>query len=108
MTGSFCNNGNVSLDLAVKPPTGLNLVQLQNHRPAQQRTADLRGHLGGLQLEAVDALLAAARRDRAERAARRAFRSPRGSRPARDGEFEMASAAVGKPSRRRARAASSP
>ena len=30
MTGSFCNNGNVSLDLAVKPPTGLNLVQVQN------------------------------------------------------------------------------
>lgn len=30
VTGSFCNNGNVSVDLSVKPPTGLNLVQVQN------------------------------------------------------------------------------
>jgi len=30
ITGAFCNNGNVSVDLAVKPPTGLNLVQVQN------------------------------------------------------------------------------
>jgi YVTN family beta-propeller protein len=30
ITGAFCNNGNVSVDLTVKPPTGLNLVQVQN------------------------------------------------------------------------------
>jgi hypothetical protein len=29
-SGSFCNNGNVSIDLTVKPPVGLNLVQVQN------------------------------------------------------------------------------
>ena len=29
-TGSFCNNGNVSVDLDATPPTGLNLVQVQN------------------------------------------------------------------------------
>lgn len=29
-TGSFCNNGSVSLDLDVTPPAGLNLVQVQN------------------------------------------------------------------------------
>jgi hypothetical protein len=30
VTGNFCINGNVSIDLDVKPPTGLNLVQVQN------------------------------------------------------------------------------
>ena len=30
VTGFFCNDGNVSVDLDVKPPTGLNLVQVQN------------------------------------------------------------------------------
>lgn len=30
VTGSFCNNGNVSIDLVATPPTGLNLVQVQN------------------------------------------------------------------------------
>ncbi len=30
VTASFCNDGNVSVDLDVKPATGLNLVQVQN------------------------------------------------------------------------------
>ena len=30
VSGNFCINGNVSIDLDVKPPTGLNLVQVQN------------------------------------------------------------------------------
>ena len=30
VTGSFCNNGNVSIDLAVKPAIGLHLVQVLN------------------------------------------------------------------------------
>ncbi len=30
ITGSFCNNGNVSIDLAVKPATGLHLLQVLN------------------------------------------------------------------------------
>ncbi|MCX5737648.1 MAG: hypothetical protein NTZ61_03985, partial [Proteobacteria bacterium] len=30
ITGSFCNNGNVSIDLAVKPAIGLHLVQVLN------------------------------------------------------------------------------
>jgi hypothetical protein len=30
VTGSFCNDGDVSVDLVVTPPTGLNLVQVQN------------------------------------------------------------------------------
>jgi hypothetical protein len=30
ITGAFCNDGDVSIQLAVKPPVGLNLVQVQN------------------------------------------------------------------------------
>ena len=90
-TGSFCNNGSVSIDLAAKPPTGLQLRPgAEPGRSAQQRAAALRGERIELQLGRRDANAASqSRRAPWARAARRSVpQRGRISLPVRDLEFE--------------------